>query len=79
MLQGLKQLVYCLNETLDPERFAEIELLHQSALKWQEVSRLPLIVTYPYPEDAKFQPFPHGLIFDDPEKMLFNQLSNRPQ
>jgi hypothetical protein len=36
MLQGLKQLVYCLNETLDPERFAEIELLDQYALKWQE-------------------------------------------
>jgi len=76
MLQELKELLCCLNETLDPERFAEIELLHQSALKWQEVPRLPLIVSYPYPEDAKFQPFPHGQIFDDPEKMLFNQLVN---
>jgi len=76
MLQELKELLCCLNETLDPERFAEIELLHQSALKWQEVPRLPLIVSYPYPEDAKFQPFPHGQVFDDPEKMLFNQLVN---
>ncbi|MBA7535524.1 hypothetical protein ES705_27782 [subsurface metagenome] len=74
MLQELKELLCCLNETLAPERFAEIELLHQSALKWQEVPRLPLIVSYPYPEDAKFQPFPHGQVFDDPEKMLFNQL-----
>jgi len=34
---------------------------------------MPLIVTYPYPEDQRFMPFPHSQVFDDPEKMLFNQ------
>jgi hypothetical protein len=43
-------------------------------LNWETVDRPPLCLTYPLPKDCPFQPFPHREVFDDPEKMLFNQL-----
>jgi len=38
------------------------------------VARLPLIMDYPLPDDLPFQPYPHSRVFDDPGKMLFNEL-----
>ncbi len=74
MRSELKDLLSSLEENLDETRIGAAERLHQAALQWQEVPRLPVIAAYPYPKEARYQPFLHGKIFDDPEKMLFNQL-----
>jgi hypothetical protein len=63
-----------LNETLDAHRQAEIDDRHRCALAWQPVDRPPLVISHPLPPDARFQPWPHHEIFDDPAKMLFNEL-----
>jgi len=70
----VKSLLQFLNDTLDPEIVQNIENCHKNALNWGPVERLPLVVTYPYPNSKKFQPFPHREVFDHPEKMLFNEL-----
>lgn len=70
----IERLLDHLVETLDPGRQAEIEDLHRRALTWEPVERLPLVLSYPLPEDAVFKPYPHSQIFDDPEKMLYNEL-----
>lgn len=70
----LKQLLDYLEQNIDPDRVAESELIHKSALQWKNTPRLPVTACYPYPQHQPFEPFPHGQIFDDPEKMLFNQL-----
>ena len=73
MLDKLKELLKCLEDGLDEKKLSDAEDTHRRALNYEEVERLPLIVTYPYPEDQRFMPFPHSDVFDDPEKMLFNQ------
>ncbi|MDW8310977.1 MAG: hypothetical protein RMK20_16515, partial [Verrucomicrobiales bacterium] len=37
--------------------------------------RLPVVITHPLPPDARFKPFPHREVFNDPAKMLFNELA----
>jgi len=70
----LATLLRYLADTLDPARETEIARHHQAALSYEPVERLPLVVSYPLPPDDPWQPFPHSEIFDDPEKMLFNEL-----
>jgi len=67
----LEHLSVVVNET----RQAEIEDLHRRALSWQPVRRLPVVMSYPLPLDARFKPFPHREVFGNPEKMLFNELT----
>ncbi len=76
MIQALKDLLSYLNDTLDIERQRKIEDLHKKVLNWEEVERLPIVMAFPYPQEALFQPFPHREIFDNPEKMLFNELTS---
>jgi hypothetical protein len=38
------------------------------------VEQLPLVLSFPYLRSASFQPYPHREVFDNPEKMLFNEL-----
>ncbi len=76
MLKPLKDLLKYLENHLDEQKLKAAENLHQAALCWQNVPRLPIIASYPYPGDAPFQPLPHGQVFDNPEIMLFNQLVN---
>ena len=73
MITELEELLKVLNESLDPEKQNEIEELHRKSLTWQAVERLPLIMSFPYPDSDRVRPFPHHEIFDDPEKMLFNE------
>ena len=75
MNPNLKALLEHLSVTLDAARQAEIEDLHRRALSWLPVRRLPLVMSYPLPDDAPFKPFPHREVFGDPEKMLFNELA----
>jgi len=74
----MNKLLYGLLNTLEakasPEEQEKIQMLYRRALNWEPVERLPLIVTYPYPKENPVQPFPHHEVFDDPEKMLFNEL-----
>ena len=44
------------------------------ALGWRPVDRPPLVIAYPYPESARFPLLPHREVFEDPEKMLYNEL-----
>jgi hypothetical protein len=74
MNDRLKRLLEHLAATLDPRRQTAIEELHRKALRWEPVCRLPLVLTFPLPADTPFQPYPHSQIFDDPEKMLYNEL-----
>ena len=70
----LEKLLSHLARTLDPERDRRIACRHRQALCYEPLDRLPLICMYPFPPDSPWQPYPHHEIFDDPEKMLFNEL-----
>ncbi|QGY44267.1 hypothetical protein GM418_11550 [Maribellus comscasis] len=70
----LYNLLLTLEDQLSLENQHKIDTIHRKALSWEPVERLPLIISYPYPKPTKLLPFPHREIFDDPEKMLFNEL-----
>ena len=74
MIERLKQLLDFLESSVDSDQLDQTEQTHLRALNWEPVERLPLIITYPYPKTERFQPFAHREIFDNPEKMLFNEL-----
>ncbi len=74
MQEKLKELLKFLDDNLDQGRENEIIQLFKNSLNCLPVERLPLLVSFPLPEDAKFQPFEHKLIFDNPEIMLYNEL-----
>jgi hypothetical protein len=72
--KNLQALLEHLVEVLDSDRQAKVEDLHRRALNWEPVDRLPVIVTLPAPQELRFTPYPHGEVFLNPEKMLFNEL-----
>lgn len=74
MNDHLSRLLEHLCRTLDAGRQAKTTQRYQRALGFQTVDRPPVVVSFPYPPDATFQPYPHREVFDDPEKMLFNEL-----
>jgi hypothetical protein len=74
MITPLHNLLEHLSATLDVGRQAAVAARYQLSLDWQPVDRPPLVISYPVPVAARFQPFPHREIFDDPEKMLYNEL-----
>lgn len=70
----LKRLLDYLEENLNPERLEDTEKLNRKALNWETVPRLPLVLNFPFPDNPLFVPFPHGEIFSDLEKHLYNEL-----
>jgi hypothetical protein len=70
----LKSLLDDLAGRIDDDRRRQSAERFRRTLAWQEVDRPAVVISFPYPADAPFQPFPHREIFDDPEKMLFNEL-----
>lgn len=74
MNKQLSTLLFTLEDKLSTENQHKIADLHHKALNWEPVERLPLIISFPYPKSASIQPFPHREIFDNPEKMLYNEL-----
>ncbi|UCF99549.1 MAG: hypothetical protein JSV89_08410 [Spirochaetaceae bacterium] len=58
-------------ESIDLEHIRKIEQLNYDALHFGEIPYLPLTVRTA-PEG--FEPFPMEDVFDDPEKMLYNEL-----
>lgn len=74
MIENLQYLLKVLEDKMDPSRQGEIFEIHCKSLNWEPVERLPLVMSFPYPRSSSVQPFPHREIFDNPEKMLFNEL-----
>ena len=58
MMPALLQLLRYLEKTLDPARQDRIAGLFADTLNWRPVKRLPLVLTYPLPEDFPFRPYP---------------------
>ena len=75
MNSRLERLLEQLCRTVDVRRQAEIDERHRRALAWEPVDRPPVVVSAPPDADGPFAPYPHGEIFGDPEKMLFNELT----
>ena len=74
MIDNLKYLLQLLDSKIDDSRQNKIFETHRKALNWEPLEWLPMVISFPYPKSAKIQPFPHREIFDNPEKMLFNEL-----
>lgn len=74
MNEHLLDLLKILNDRYDSDIQKRIINCHIRALNWEETDRLPLVITYPYPSNCKFQPFPYSETLKDSEKMLYNEL-----
>ena len=74
MNDPLTSLLQFLSEEVNDACRDDVDVRVLRALNWEPVDRPPLVVTYPLPEDAPFRPYPHREIFDDPVKMLYNEL-----
>ena len=74
MHPNLDELLDYLVANVNLQRQKDINDLHRRALLWEPVERLPLVISYPLPEDVPFKPYPHRQIFESPEKMLYNEL-----
>ena len=70
-MDKLDALLDSIEENLDEEHVRRTERLHLDAMAFRPVSSLPLTLVYP-PEEVA--PFPYEEAFDDPEKMLYNEL-----
>ena len=75
-MEALHSLLNILEQSLQPERVQHCDKCQRHSLNWEPVERLPLVISYPYPKSKEIQPFPHGEVFDHPEKMLFNELAH---
>lgn len=71
----LTQLFEHLSKVLDASRQSKAETLHRQALNGEPVDRLPVIITLPETHELRFAPYSHGEVFQNPEKMLFNELT----
>jgi len=71
-MEKLDILLEFLEENVDLNHIREVERIHLDTIEYKEVDYLPLSVIFPI--DERFTPFPYVETFDDPEKMLFNEL-----
>lgn len=55
-------------------RGEKADKLHRAALDYEKVDRLPVVFSYPFPEESRFQPHPNGAIYKNPAAMLYNEL-----
>lgn len=67
----LTRLLDFMEQNIDLDHIREVEQLHYGAIKYSPISRLPLTVCAEA-EDFKKTAFPEA--FENPEKMLFNEL-----
>ena len=74
MIKVLKQLLKILELEINPESQQKIFDRHRRSLDWEETEKLPLVITFPFPDISEFRPFPHHEALQNPEKMLFNEL-----
>lgn len=50
------------------------EELFKNALEYHSVPRLPVVSSWPLEDELPFQPFPQSEMYNDPAKMLYNEL-----
>jgi hypothetical protein len=70
-MDKLDRLLDFLEERIDEEHVQRTERLHLDAMAYRPVPRLPLTLIHP-PEGV--EPFPYAEAYDDPRKMLYNEL-----
>jgi hypothetical protein len=70
-MEKLDALLDFIEEHIDEEHVRQTEQLHLDAMGYLPVAHLPLTLVFP-PDDV--EPFPYEEAFDDPEKMLYNEL-----
>lgn len=70
-MERLDRLLDFLEERLDEGHVRNTERLHLDAMGFRPVARLPLTLVWP-PGDV--EPFSYSEAFDDPAKMLYNEL-----
>ena len=70
----LKKLLDWLEEHLNPEKIESSLDLNRRALQWESIPRLPLTFECTSYHEAKFTPFPHGEIYNNPSRHLYNEL-----
>lgn len=68
----LESVLEKIEQALDMDHVSEAERLHQDAMHYRRVSRIPMNVNYPADETLPKLPFTE--VFNNPEKMLYNEL-----
>lgn len=68
----LDRLLEQLENSIDLDHTRRVEQLHLAAIQYRDIPYLPLTVRLPCQDEC--QMFPYAETFDDPEKMLYNEL-----
>lgn len=71
--QIVRQLLDYIEEHIDLEHVWQVHQRHLRALNYETVDRLPLVFYLPY-EGEGFSPYPYREAFEDPAKMMVNEL-----
>jgi len=74
MSDRLTRLLEWLEERADPAHHEAVRSLAGQAMAFEVAPRLPLRVMAPPPPEIDFRPYPYSEAFEDPEKMLYNEL-----
>jgi hypothetical protein len=74
MIPEHRKLLYYLEDMLDPVWQNHVSDLYIKTLRWQSLERLPIVMTYSLGEDFPFRLYPLSEAYDNPEKMLYNEL-----
>ena len=69
----LQDLLADIEDRIDLDHLASVEDLHRRALNFEPVERVPLTLAVP-PQMLPVERYPYSEAFDDPEKMMSNEL-----
>lgn len=69
----LGELLDHLERALDPDHVADVRQRSIAALKYQPVDPPPISLQFPY-DERRWQPYAYADAFEDPEKMMVNEL-----
>ncbi len=75
-MEKLRQLLEYLEKHIDLDRCAEIEDRYHRALSFEVIDKPPLVISCDE-SPLEFAPFSYSGTFNDPAKMMFNQLLSR--
>lgn len=71
--ERVKSILDHLEPRIDVAHVRDVAARHRAVLDYEEVDRLPLVISLPY-EGGDFLPYPYLEAFADPAKMMVNQL-----
>ena len=69
----LRRVLDDLERRIDPQRAHRVVERHRAALNYEPLDTPPLVLYLPY-EGDRFRPYPYAEAFDDPAKMMVNEL-----